>query len=335
MDDLQTKLLDRALKKFPKQSVAVAELSRLLNVGQNGVYRRLRGETALLPAEIDLLANAFDLSIDNLIFEQKGKILFSYSLFSRPVYTLRDYLDSVREQAEYYAAQDETYVYYTTQEIPIFLYYSSPLLFRFKMYIYSSIYWNLEFVKDKPFSFDLIPEKFCGEALDIARLYNSLPSEELWSINVLDKTLSQMEFLLQSGKFAYSEEVLMLCNAIEELVDHVKSMAANGRKALPQEPTPEGETSYRLYYNELTSTNDTLLVTVKSGKILFTSVGMPNFLYTTNEFLCNNIYLWFQEMAQRSNSLTVHAAKNRDWFFNRLKEKINYTRKRLDLLMED
>jgi hypothetical protein len=333
--DLQRKILEKVTARFKKRSLAVETLSNLLKVSKDGIYRRLRGESALSPQEISLLAHNFNLSIDAILFEQSEQILFSYSLFSQPVTGIHDYVKEVYKQAQLSASLREVQVSYATQEIPIFLYYVSPVLFRLKMYIYARTYWQLPSFREKAFSFDLIPEEACMLARQTAAIYNSLPSLEVWRPSLLDNTLSQVLFLATAGLFAHPEDSLLVLNAIQELMDHAKAMAKNGRKSAPGDLSTGAGGNYRMFYNEYSSTNDTILLESAQDSILFTSFGMPNFLTTRDSRLLEQIRSWFQELTNNSTSMTSHAAKNRERFFNQLSRKIQLTRERLMIFLEE
>ena len=70
----QINFLETILGKFSKKSKAVDELSELLQVGKDAVYRRLRGDTVLAPEEMKVLARHFQISIDDFIFEDSNSV---------------------------------------------------------------------------------------------------------------------------------------------------------------------------------------------------------------------------------------------------------------------
>jgi hypothetical protein len=56
VNPLQHYLLEEISKRFLKKTDAVDVLCQLLNVGKDAIYRRMRGDTVLSPAELTLLA---------------------------------------------------------------------------------------------------------------------------------------------------------------------------------------------------------------------------------------------------------------------------------------
>ena len=67
---LQEQLFDIILNRFPRRVDAVEALCHLLHLAKDPIYRRLRGDTPLLPQELALLAQHFGISLDALIIGQ-------------------------------------------------------------------------------------------------------------------------------------------------------------------------------------------------------------------------------------------------------------------------
>lgn len=333
--DLQRNLLQKVVDRFPKKSMAVKELSKLLQVSPDGIYRRLRGDSILSPKEISLLAHAFNLSVDSILFRESDQVLFTYSLFSRPITSIDDYLKEVLYQAESVLEAENGRVSYATQEIPVFLYFTASLLFKFKMYIYARTYWPLPEFRHARFSSQLIPDSTWQMARSIAEIYNGIPSIEVWRPTLLDNTLNQICYLLTAGQFESPTDSLLILDAIEELIDHANFMAEVGKKSIPGESSVTMGAAFQLFFNEYSSTNDTILIESSQGKVMFTSLGMPNFLKTGDSRFLEEIGTWFEELTGHSTSLTRHASRARDQFFSQLSKKVDATRQRLNILLEE
>ena len=57
-----------------------------------------------------------------------------------------------------------------------------------------------------------------------------IPSTELWSLNIFDNTLNQVEYHAESGYFARIEDALELCDMLKRIAKHMESMAERGEK---------------------------------------------------------------------------------------------------------
>ena len=93
-NSFQIKFFEDILEKFPKKSQAVDELSDLLKVGKDAVYRRLRGDTVLTPDELTILAKHFRISIDHYIFDNSDTVFFTFNSLSNEVRNFSDFFST-------------------------------------------------------------------------------------------------------------------------------------------------------------------------------------------------------------------------------------------------
>jgi transcriptional regulator with XRE-family HTH domain len=332
---LQRKIFDLILEKFPKKSAAVSYLAGLLSLGNNAIYRRLRGDTLLTLSELYRLAQHFNISLDNVFFDKTDKIIFSNGFFTRQVSSFENYIDQVFESAQQLRKMPNAKIFYTSQEIPFFLYFASPALFAFKMYIYAFTYWNFEHLQDQKFSIRLIPDALFYRARKISDIYNMIPSTELWNANLIDHTLNQIEYLATIDMFEKPGDALLVCDSVHNQINHAREMAEKGYKYTQNDSNNKPGQQLTLYFNSFSRTNDTILITSDIGKIVYTSFGTPNYLTTVDETICSQIEEWFNSIIRRSTSITFHSGKERNKFFNDLEKRIGQTRKKIQVLIEE
>lgn len=67
MKDFQQAFLDEIVAKFKKRSEAVRAIASILDIGDDAIYKRLRGDSSIYPNEIAALAIEFEISIDKII----------------------------------------------------------------------------------------------------------------------------------------------------------------------------------------------------------------------------------------------------------------------------
>jgi len=333
--NIQDQLFDRILQQYNKRSEAVDHLCKLLSVGKDAVYRRLRGESLISPDEIEVLARHYHLSIDRFIFKEQEQVRFTYSSLNQQVRTFDQYLEEILEQMMNFLHLPEQHFYYCTKDIPIFTYMYFPELIRFKLYIWGWTTFGFEFLENKPFHFDLVPYPTLKLAEQIAEVYNQMPSTELWNLSLVENTLHQIEYLATIGQFQDPEDALTVCDALGKMVLHCRNMAEAGSKGNPGGALPAKRENFHLYHNELVSTNNIILVESDTIQGLFTVFGNPNFLFTTDEQLLAHTKQWLEKLIAKSNSLSRENKRQREWFFNRLDRRIAHTRNRLESQLED
>lgn len=331
-DNIQTRFFNQLLHRFPRKADAVEALSELLNLSKDAVYRRLRGDTLLTPDELLDLAKKYRISLDALALGETDTVFFSYNTFSKPVKDLNDWLSSVHTDIQRVSQMPSTYIYYASLEIPVFHYLFFPNLLAFKFYVWGKTSWQLDFLQNRLFSFDLLTPQDEYLATEILEYYLHIPTTELWSLNIADHTLNQIEYTLLSGNFSNREDAFTLCEQLLQLVQHEKAMAAAGRKFKLHQKAQNLSAEFNLFHNEIVHTNNTFLVKTAGGNVVYTTLSNPNFLQSTDLRLCENIEQWFNNIIAQSNGISRHSAKSRGWFFSGLEKKIQATMKKIEHL---
>ncbi len=328
--NLQNALLEQILSLFEKRAQAVERLSDLLGIGKDAVYRRFRGDTLLTPDELAILSREFNISLDSLVFGETDTVFFSYDPISRELNNFEDYLTRFLEELQSGALETGAHFYYASSELPLFLSCFYPELIKFKLYIWGVTALDFEYLKNKPFTFDMIPFPVMRVADQIAQVYKKMPTIELWDDNILSNTLTQIEYHLSMGRFQDNNDALVICARLRDLTFHMQALAEKGQKFLPGHKSEEvmGE-EFTLYHNQIMHTNNTVLGVHKNGKILFSSLCNPNVLKSTDQKLCNYVHEWMEKVLSKSNSITAQSERDRQKYFNRLRMKIESAENRI------
>lgn len=330
--NLQTRLFEKILEQYPRKSLAIEALEELLSVGKDAIYRRFRGDTFLTPSELEILAKAYKISLDKLVFTNSNEVMVSFNAFEQPTQSFHKFVANIHQQIKRLNELPNPHFYYASHEIPVFHYMYFPELICFKFYVWGVTSWGFEYLKDQDFSFDLMPHpvrELCEKSIE---LYNRVPTTELWSLGIVDNTLNQIEYVATVDRFQNPSDGLLLCDKLLQLVQHMKTMAENGKKHAVETKPHEGSVEFNLYHNELVSTNNMMLVNSNSGRYLVATFCNPNFFRTMDEKLCDYTEEWMERIISQSNSISTHSAKSRDWFFKRLEKKIKAVRSRIEVL---
>lgn len=329
-NNLQQRVFDQILKLYSKRAQAIEELSALLEVGRDGIYRRLRGDTVLSPTELERLTLRYRLSLDALILEQSDTVFFSFNGFEESTKNFNEYLLGFETDLEIAAKEDDTHFYYASMELPLFQSCFFPELICFKLYVWGLTVFGYKNLQEVPFSFDLLPAPILETTRRIQQLYVNLPSSEIWGTNVVDNTLNQIEYHFGSGNFRSPDDALQLCDKLTELTYHMQKMAETGEKFIPGQSVEGSDgKSFTLFHNEMIYTSNTLLAVRPTGKILFTSLSNPHVLKSHDNRLCDYMEEWFKGVITKSNAISIQAEKQRLWFFNRLRTRIENTKQRI------
>ena len=330
---LQDILLEKIVSRFQKKVDAVEALSELLGTGKDAIYRRLRGDTLLTPDELTKLATTYNISLDGLVFEKSDTVFFSFNSFTKPVRSFSDYLEGVQGNFSHVMHLPRVKLYYSSAGIPIFHYCFFKELIAFKLYTWGKTIWDLDSLKGKQFSWDILPFPLLKTTEEILQSYTQLNSLELWSLNIIDTTLNQIEYAVISGDFADEADALTLCDKLIELTHHQQAMAEHGKK-FSLNGSPENGSNLDLFHNELVYTNNTLYIKSDSIRAVFSTFSDPNFISSTDSRMCDYVDSWFQRIISKSDPISVGSEKTRNWFFNGLRRKINNSKTRIQHQIE-
>ena len=329
-NNLQELIFEKIVSKFSKKAEAVEVLSKLLSTGKDAVYRRLRGDTTLVPEELSMLAKYFNISIDALIFEKVNTVFFNFNTFAQEIKSYQDYLVGIQQKFDKIATLDKPKLYYASAEIPMFHYCFFPELIGFKLYVWGRTIWDLDFVRDKSFDFDLMPFPAIRMSENLLDAYLNLDSVELWSLNIVDTTLNQIEYTLESGNFEKATDALVLCDKLTELTRHMQNMATGASKFLLDGSLDSSTSSFDLFHNEMMYTNNTFFINSTNERIVFSTFTSPNFIFSSDQKICNHVEGWFLRLLTKSNPISSSAEKGRNWFFNGLRQRIILSKNRIE-----
>jgi hypothetical protein len=320
-------------RHFKSRSDLITALMKLFEVGKDAIYRRLRGETLLTPDEVTLLARTYHISLDNFIFNTSDALFFTFNPFIRTVKTSEDYLEGIHQDVGMLNRLPNVHIYNAWAEIPFFFYMFFPRIFSFKMYVYGRTIWELDYLQTRPYDFGIIPITVIQKSEEILKLYSALPTTELWSLNIMDNTLNQIEYHASSGGFKNAKDALILCQDMTKLADHMEKMAEHGKKfPLGSKPENSSGSAFTMYHNEMIYTSNTIFVTSSAGRAIYTTYGNPNFLKTTDERMCDYTMKWFKNIV--SKSLNMENERGRKYYFDRLRKRIEFVKTRIEKNLE-
>ena len=309
----------------------IAALERDLEVGRDAVYRRMRGDTALTAAEYVHLTDRYAVNGTPRSATPQERTL---PILHYPA-GLTSYTDEVSYMRDLRNATNEIVnlpgvtIDYATPELSLFYELSPPLLRKFKLFIYSIMTWNVPKMRNARFSPRLIdPEVDPYIDAIIGDAYN-IPGREIWSIGILDITLRQISYVVEVGRMEESSLVDRLFEELYGIVDHLERMAQAGRRFPQGQEARQDSPAFVVYHNELSNTNNNILVKSSQGRILFSTLINPNYITTTDDVVCDDVQNWFESMMSKSNILNSSSAKYSTIYFNTLRQQLDNRRNAL------
>jgi ribosomal protein S15P/S13E len=330
---LQTYIFEEIQSRFAKKTEAIDALCDLLQVGKDAVYRRFRGDSILTPQEIEVLTQKFNISLDAFIFQKSDNSMWSYQPFTSEKRSFEAYFEGLYRDTANLTRLPDVHIYYASSEISIFYYTFFPEIFTFKLYTWGRDIWNFDYLKNRKFNFDIVPLPVWQKAEQALKIYFQLPSTEMWTIDLLGMTLSQIEYYFNSGAFENPNDALVLCKKLQELTEHFERMAQTGKKFLVNSP-PTGM-DFNLYHNEIFPSGTTVYIESAAAPLAYTSYLLPNVIRTRDAIVCADTKTWIDNILSKSNPLSTVNEKSRRYYFDRVKRRIEMTRNRLEMALND
>ncbi len=230
-DSIQTSLLDRVKQQMDPRISFVDELSELLDLSKDSIYRRIRGETDLSLNESLVICEAYGISLHELVDSGSSLITFQGSLVERKTFDIYAWMKSILDQLKLLDSfQGQKEMMYYTKDLPIFYYFNHPRLSAFKIYFWMRTLHHYEEYEQKPFSFDQVPQEFIALGQRIWQKFCQVPSVEIWAQETTLVTLRQIEYYHDCGYFKNPGDALLILDEFESLLAEAKEWMQAGKK---------------------------------------------------------------------------------------------------------
>lgn len=331
-NNYQQEFFTELSKQFPKKGDMISAISDILHVGPDAVYRRLRGDTVLGTNELIKLARHYGISLDPKTRDEIPHMYYPDGAVT--VTSEVDFYRQVLKRSEMLPYMDGVEIDYATPELPFFYELNSPVLLAYKTYVYGLTTWNFEKWKGKNFSPNLVdPEvqRIADRLLDV--LY-ALPTREMWSVGILDITLREIEHGVAVGYLSDKTLIETMFVELNETVNHMEAMTKAGKRFPPNGTYTDDSPDFRVYHNELTNTNNVIIINNPIQPVVYTTFVNPNFLFSNDERVLKQIQTWFNNLVESSNVMNSDSAKYTNAYFNKLRRKIEDTKLRAEVLSD-
>ena len=328
MDDYQFKLIEKIKLYLGDHKNAVDGLADILHFSKSTIYKKLSGESSFSIDELVLIMKKFNLSFDEIVFEKRKKIGFQFPFKTQEIKTFHDYVLPLKMFMAVAAPIPHLEINYATNELPFFFYFLDKDLTYFKFFIYAVTVWDMKQYKDKKFDLKDFSEWYVikNDIDFIINKYYSIPNIEIWNEGVLTNTLNQIKYFLSGGIFKHPEDALYLCDKLEIMIKHAYKMAESGKKITINQNPETIDTKFLMYHNEISHTNNILLIESDSLNQIYFAYDNPNYIVSDNEDLINYTKSWFEKIRKSALPISLDAEKNRRAFFNIILKQINNTR---------
>lgn len=326
--EIQQQFFTHLRQSLPAHLSLVDELCELLDISPDSVYRRLRGEKPVTLDELKKICDHYRLSMDQLLQLKTESVLFQAPGLNTTSNEFIDYLKSSLGILKYFNSFKKMEFYYLCKDMTLWSFYLFPEMAAFKTFFWSKTLNNHPAFRDKAFSFADYPFTDCyllGQSL--LEEYNKMTGVELWNLESINSTINQISYYKEAGLFKTEEDFDLVVNSFIKTLDHIQLEAEKGHKFLPGATEVAYKQPFRFYINELVLGNNTILVDVEDRKVAIITYSIFNPLITSDPRFTERSFNNFHTLLSRSTLISGTGEKDRNRFFNALRNKVNALRK--------
>jgi hypothetical protein len=298
------------------------ELCDLLDISADSAYRRIRGEKQLSFAELKLLCSKYHLSLDHFLNINSDAVMFKAPDLVANYSSFADYLKNIQNGVKFFHQFKQKKIMYLCKDAPLWYFYLFPELAAFKTFFFLRSVRNEQAFFQKKFSMDEFSFHDCFQiGQETLRLYNEIPSEELWNNESLNSTINQISYYREAELFQTPDECNRVIDSLIRTIDHLELQTIAGQKFLPGATDISYRAVNQFYVNDLIIGNNTIYGEVDGEKVSWVTYSVLNILFTRDKKFNDHLFTNFNTLKSRSALISGAGEKERAKFFNSLRNR--------------
>ena len=315
---IQPLFLEHVRSLLPERVSFPDEIAEILKISRDSAYRRIRGETILSLDEVHVICKHYNITLDSVLATTPDTVSFHHRAIDDNTFTLLHWLGSIQKNLEMIAQFPQRELIYCAKDIPMFHYFHFPELAAFKLYFWMKEYHRYPQYQTGMFNYTIVPQEMITIGKRITEIYSNVPSIEIWSDEIANITVRQIDYSLESG-FIDDAQARTLYARFLDLLELLKRYASGGSKK-------GNEQNYTLYKNEILIADTTLLFKMGDKRVTFITYNTMNILTTSEENFCNQMEGYLNNVMNKSVLISGTGERERNKLFNKISESL---RKRL------
>jgi hypothetical protein len=327
-NELQQQFFSHLKGILPPHISMVDELTDLLDLSHDSVYRRIRGEKPIDLNELRKICEHYHISLDQVLRLQNDAVVFRAPDINQNGRPFEDYLRGMLAQLKYFNSFREKKMFYLCKDMTFFHFYLFPEIATFKTFFWVKTILNNPAYSQKKFS---LAELAFGDCLTIGHQiiseYNMLPSIELWNFESINSSISQIQYYRDSGMFANKADLDIVVDSLDLTLDHIHLQAEKGFKFMPGQSEVAYRATLQFYVNEVVLGSNTILVELEGVRHSILTYNVLSYLESRDVRFNEKSFATFNTILSRSTLISGTGEKERNKFFRSLKERVQNLKK--------
>jgi hypothetical protein len=315
----QKEFLERVKHSAIEGTDYIEELMKILSVSRSSIYKRIRGDVSMRLTEIEKVSQYFGVAFDDTYsLQDENHLTFQSTGFLRTLSDVKSYLTTTLQLISTEADTDYKF-YYGARDLPLFHYFFSDDLARFKIAV-----WLQDF-NPKALSIAYGSSDEMLEILELGRnlykYYTAISTTELWTDRTIVNLMNQINTFRTTGKIS-NDEAVQLCYTTDRLLENIRKSAESGEKKLGG--------AFEMYRIGFLMMTNSALYASEGRKIGFISYAGINYLTSAQKSFCDNMEEWFKGQIANSEALHLSNGFKRDAFFSKAFRRVDILKRSFD-----
>jgi hypothetical protein len=326
--DLQQNLFSIIKSSLPTHLSMVDELVDLLSLSYDSVYRRIRGEKPIDLVELKKICEHYHISLDQLLQLETESVLFDAPGMNSAAGEFVEYMKAMLGQFKYFNSFKTREIFYLCKDAPIWYFYLFPELAAFKTFFWSKTINNQPNLAGKSFSYREYPYTDCfAIGQQVLEEHNKISSVELWNLESIHSTINQIAYYRDAGNFRSTADLEAVVNSFHQWLDHLQLQTEKGVKFMPGNSDVLHKAPIQFYVNELILGNNTMVIKLDDNNLSMITYSVFHYLFTKDPRFSAKVMSSFDTLLGRATLITKTGEKDRNRFFNTLRDKVNGLKK--------
>lgn len=322
-NELQQQFFSRLKSVIPPHLSMVDELTELLGLSYDSVYRRIRGEKPLALNELRQICSHYHISLDQVLQLQNDTVVFRAPDINHNGLPFEEYLKGILRDLKSFNSFRNRKMFYLCKDMTFFHFYLFPEFAAFKTFFWIKTILSHSAYNNKPFSLVDFPYRdYFSIGQQIIEEYNQVPSVELWNFESINSSINQIQYYHDSGMFATREDFELVVDSLEKTLAHLQLETEKGFKFMPGQSDLSFRAPLQFYVNEVILGNNTILVELDGVRQSFITYNVLSYLVTKDPRLNEKSFTTFNNILSRAALISETGEKERNKFFRSLKEKV-------------
>ncbi len=304
----QDVLLNQIRKQLSEKESINDEIASILNISYDAAHRRVSGKSKFSIDETVQLSNHYNISMDNLFF-QNEKIIVEKTIEIQSLQDMLQYFKNSATQIDKLTSLPNSVLYYSAKDIPLFYFMDGTILSKFKAFVWLKLL-NPD-ISEIKFEDFVLDELFLEHSSKLKKAYENVAVKEVWNDTTISSSLQQILYFYESGLLSF-KSANALFKDLKRIILSIK------------EKSNKPNSKFSIYYNELVLLNNNLLFESDKKLTMFVPYTLLGYFITDNQESCQNVHKWFNQQILNSKPLNSSGIKEQNLFFNKAIRKIDY-----------